>query len=105
MVMDAVREPDALQVHHERAKIGGVAVARVVLEDFLERALDREVVAVLLVEDDLAAAERSLVQIVEERFGLAVEAVEARNSVAQHRNVREALRLEVERLGVTALRG
>src|SRR5690606_19079526 len=40
MMVNAVREPDALQVHDERSERVRIAIARIVLDDLLERALD-----------------------------------------------------------------
>jgi hypothetical protein len=95
-MMDAVREPHALQIQRQRAKISRVAVAGIVPDDLLEGALDAQVVAVLLVVSDLAAAERRFAQVIKEFFRTRVELRETRHAVAQDPGVGEALDLETK---------
>ena len=54
MVMDAVAEPDAFQVDGERAVEVAVPIAFVVCVDGFEQATDTQVVAPVLVEEDVA---------------------------------------------------
>src|SRR5690606_3534594 len=89
VVVNAVREPDALQIDLECAERLRVAVARVVLDDLLEGALDRGVMRMLLSVDDLAALERGLIEVVQQLLRLEIERLEAGHSIAEDAYVRE----------------
>src|SRR5690606_14013360 len=71
-------------------------VTGIVLDDLLERALDRQVVAVLLVVNDLATREGRLGEVVQQLFLLEIQLLEARNLVAEDSQVRESLRLHLK---------
>ena len=91
MVVDAVAEPDAFQVDGERAVEVALAVALVVGVDGFEQAADAQVVAPVLVKEDVAALKGGLGEVVDEGFLPEAELVETRHLVAEHLDVGKLL--------------
>ncbi len=59
-MVDAVGDPDTLRVLEQRLKLACFAIAGIVLDDLLERAPNSEVIAVLLIVNDVATREPCL---------------------------------------------
>ena len=91
VVVDAAREPHALQIGSESLKIAAAAVALVVLIDRFEHFADAEVVASVLVEKDVTSGQCGLGEVIDKRFLLKVEAFKAFHLVAQHLDVGKLL--------------
>ena len=101
VVVDAVAEPDALQVDGERLVEVALAVALIVGVDGLDEAADAQVVAPVLVEEYVAALQRCLREVVYQRFLAQGQRLESLDLVAEHLDVGELLVgvLEVVRVG------
>ena len=96
MVMDAAGEPEPLDVGHELGPAGVGPVALVALDDGVEGPQDRDVVLVVLVEEDVPAAEGRLAEVVDQLFLLRRQGLEAGDLVAQDLQVGELVDLPLE---------
>jgi len=96
MVVDAVGEPDPLDVGHERcpARVGPVAL--VAPDDGVERPDDLEVVLVVLVDHDVTAADRRLAEVIDQLLLARAEGLEAGHLIAQDPQVGELVDLPLE---------
>ncbi len=108
MVVDAVREPDSLHVNEEPVPLirGSVAIERP--DDVLQCGPDSEIVAVILIPDDVAAGQARLIEEVDELLLLQTQLVEGRDLVTQDPDVRKLLGLVLKglpRLGLGRDRG
>ena len=93
VVMDAVGEPDALEVHLKFLPTDGVAVPFVVDVDVLEEAANAKVVAVVLVVHDVASAQTGHVQTVHQGLLLGAQLLPSWDLVADEFQVGELLGL------------
>lgn len=91
VVVDAGGEPEALQIDFKGAEVVVGAVALVVGIHFLKGTADAEVVASVLVEEDVAAREGGFLEVIDEGFLPQRELVEAGHLVAQHLDVGKLL--------------
>ncbi len=92
--MDAVREEHLLGVDPERLPVGAGALALVTGQHALERFAEQQIVAVLLVPEDIAARQARLIEIIREFLLLQGKLLEARDLIAQHLDVGKAVRLD-----------
>ena len=89
VVVDAVGEPNALQIHFKRLPAHRASVALVTNVNVLQKTADAQVVTVVLVVHDVAAAQASHVQTVHQRLLLVRELVPTWDLVADDFQVRE----------------
>ena len=89
VVMDAVGEPEALEVDGQTPV--GTAGGELMPVDGFERAPDEQVARVVLVPHYVAAIERGLRQVEEQHLAHGRQTVEVRNLVAQDADVGEAI--------------
>ena len=94
--MDAAGEPEALDVGHELGPAGVVPVALVAPDDGVEGPQDREVVLVVLVEEDVPAAQGGLAEVVDQLLLRRRQGLEAGDLVAQDLQVGELVDLPLE---------
>ena len=91
VVVDAVGEPEALQVDLEGAEGVGLAVYGEVGIDRLERLADQEIVLAVLVEGDVAAVKGSLGETVDETLLLERQLLETVKTVSEHLHIGKTL--------------
>src|SRR5690606_30145406 len=91
MVVDTVGEPYTLGIHHEGLELCAAAVAREVFDHLLQHAANTQVMTVVLVPHDVAAAHAGLGQIPEQRFFLQAELFKAWYAIAKNTNVSETI--------------
>ena len=96
MVVDAVGEPDPLDVDHELGPLGVIAVAFVALDDRVQGLADDQIVLVELGERDVPAGQRGLAQIIDQLLLGRGQGFEARDLVAQDLDVGELVDLPLE---------
>ena len=96
VVVDAVGEPDAFNVGHELGPAGVVPVAFVARDDGLEGAADLEVVLVVLVEDDVPAADGGFAEVIDQFLLGRRQGLEPGHLVAEDPQVGELVDLPLE---------
>ena len=99
MVMDSVGEFDLFEIFFEPAELRVVAVTFVIGIDIFEKIANGQIVAAVLIPEDVAACQSGLGQIVDEETLSLRQVFEAGDIVAQNFDVGEAVDdLIVERL-------
>ena len=87
MVVDAVAEPHTLEVLFHGHKVGISAVALVVTVGLLQKVTNLQVVASVLVEQNVASPKGSFLQVIDECLLLQRELLETVHTIAQHLDV------------------
>ena len=96
MVVYAVGEPYALCVGDEGAPLLGGLVALIVGIDRLEHLTDDEVVATVLVEEDIASVQGCLLKVIYEFLLVECERIKPLHFVAKHLDISKSLVVVVE---------
>ena len=91
VVVNAGREPHAFEVFGDSGEEGGVAVSLVGRIDRFEHLADAEIVASVLVEQNVASGKGGFLEIIDEGLLAQRQLVKAFDAVAQHLNVGELL--------------
>ena len=99
VVVDAVAEPDPFQVDGEGLEEVAVPVALVAGVDGFEHAADAQVVAPVLVEEDVAPLQGGFGKVIDKGFLTEAQVVETGHLVAEHLDVGKLLVSVLETVG------
>ena len=91
MVVYAVAEPYLLQILLESLVVGGVLIPPIIVVDGLEGHSQGEVVAAILVPDNVASGLCGLAQVVDHSLLAGSKVFESGHFVAEHLNVRKTV--------------
>ena len=97
-MVDTVGEPHALQVTLKGGELFGILVVGIIEVECLQRSTDTQVVATVLVIEDIASPECRFAQAIEQRLLLQTQTVELRYVVAEDFQVIELVHGVLESL-------
>ena len=98
-MVDPVGKPHPFGIDHKLFPLGIVAVALVAFDNGVEGSADGQVVLVVLVCDDIPAAEGGFAQVIDQFFLVQGKFLESRDLIAHDPKVRELVDLPLEFLG------
>ena len=87
MVVNAVREPNSLEICYHILEVLCFSVAFVIRIYSFQHTTDAQVVATVLVEEDVASCQRGFAEVVNQRLLFQVKLLKSVNFVTEHLNV------------------